>query len=325
MAFIMLSNLGASVAEVVGDALVAEFSRTHSPGELQSYAFTALAAGTLSGNLLGGLLLLKFPKASTIFFIFLALLTIQLALSLATKEISFYQPSNHHLHSYSLKENLSKQFTDLITVISERSIFYPLLWITASNSVVPLLSGTIFFFQTRHLNLDPLVIGLSKVIGQVMVLCTTLLYNVRLKGIPMRTLISMVQLFTSVGFSPDQKKGIVYCTYLPTSRYLIAVHSLSAAIPKTQSVVVDHSSACVLDLGDGYSLSPDIFPSWPEESLNPLESCIAHSECRFPSSRKSFHDPSFLYSTNLSSDLCASSDFKPKDASLLIFTCRFGP
>ncbi|KAK8955586.1 hypothetical protein KSP40_PGU000933 [Platanthera guangdongensis] len=193
MAFIMLSNLGASVAEVVGDALVAEFSRTHSPGELQSYAFTALAAGTLSGNLLGGLLLLKFPKASTIFFIFSALLTIQLALSLATKEISFYQPSNHHLHSYSLKENLSKQFTDLITVISERSIFYPLLWITASNAVVPLLSGTIFFFQTRHLNLDPLVIGLSKVIGQVMVLCTTLLYNVRLKGIPMRTLISMVQ------------------------------------------------------------------------------------------------------------------------------------
>ncbi|KAK8935283.1 hypothetical protein KSP39_PZI013779 [Platanthera zijinensis] len=189
-------------------------------------------------NLLGGLLLLKFPKASTIFFIFSALLTIQLALSLATKEISFYQPSNHHLPSYSLKENLSKQFTDLITVISERSIFYPLLWITASNAVVPLLSGTIFFFQTRHLNLDPLVIGLSKVIGQVMVLCTTLLYNVRLKGIPMRTLISMVQVFYAFSFISDLLlvKQINVRMGIPNEVYVICMSSLAEAIAQFKAL-----------------------------------------------------------------------------------------
>ncbi|KAL0920430.1 hypothetical protein M5K25_009567 [Dendrobium thyrsiflorum] len=205
MACILLSNLGASVTEVVSDALVAEFSKTRSAGELQSYAFAAVAAGGLLGNLLGGFLLLKLPKVNPMFFAFSVLLTIQLVLCLTTKEVSFYitQASNHHLPQNSLKENLSKQFTALIAVITETRILYPLLWIVASNAVVPLLSGSLFCFQTQCLNLDSSVIGLSKVVGQLIVLCTTLSYNQHLKSIPMRTLISVVQVFYALSFISD--------------------------------------------------------------------------------------------------------------------------
>ncbi|PKU66826.1 probable folate-biopterin transporter 9, chloroplastic [Dendrobium catenatum] len=196
MACILLSNLGASVTEVVSDALVAEFSKTRSPGELQSFAFTAVAAGGLLGNLLGGFLLLKLPKVNPMFFSFSILLTIQLVISLTTKEIS-------HLPQNSLKENLSKQFTALMAVITQTSILYPLLWIVASNAVVPLLSGSLFCFQTQCLNLDSSVIGLSKVVGQLIVLCTTLLYNQHLKSIPMRKLISVVQVLYALSFISD--------------------------------------------------------------------------------------------------------------------------
>ncbi|ONK70881.1 uncharacterized protein A4U43_C04F2490 [Asparagus officinalis] len=200
MACILLSNLGASVTEVVGDALVAEFSKTQKAGELQSYAFIALAAGALLGNLSGGFFLLKTQEPKSMFFTFALLLTIQLALSLNTKEISLPSPD---LVQRSISENLSKQFSELVTAINEERIFYPLLWIVASTALVPLLSGSSFCFQTQCLNLDPSIIGLSKVMGQLMVLSATVIYNRYLKRIPMRSLIFGVQTVYALSFLLD--------------------------------------------------------------------------------------------------------------------------
>ncbi|KAG1362485.1 putative folate-biopterin transporter 9, chloroplastic [Cocos nucifera] len=205
MACILLSNLGASFTEVVSDALIAEFSRTHKAGELQSYAFVALAAGALLGNLSGAFVLLKTQEPKVMFFTFSLLLAIHLALSLTAKGTSlhFLQYSKHHLVQNSLPDNLSKQFSGLITAINEERILYPLLWIVASVAVVPLLSGSMFCFQTQCLKLDPSVIGLSKVIGQLMVLSATMFYNRFLKRIPMRRLIFGVQILYALSLSSD--------------------------------------------------------------------------------------------------------------------------
>ncbi|WOL05783.1 putative folate-biopterin transporter 9, chloroplastic [Canna indica] len=207
MACILISNLGASVTEVVSDALVAEIGRTHREGELQSYAFIALAVGALLGNLSGGFLLLKTQEPKTMFFTFSFLLAMQLALSLTTREEEIYSlpnpSSKYQIIRGTVSENLGEKFSNLITAVSEESIFYPLSWIVASVAVVPILSGSMFCFQTQFLQLDPSVIGLSKVIGQLMVLCATVFYERCLKRIPMRRLIFGTQVLYALALLSD--------------------------------------------------------------------------------------------------------------------------
>ncbi|WOL06169.1 putative folate-biopterin transporter 8, chloroplastic [Canna indica] len=202
---ILLSNLGASFVEVATDALVAEFSRTRSAGQLQSYAFIALAAGAMLGNLSSGFTLLKTQEPKILFFIFALLLCVQITLSLTTKESSLHLPTtpNHTLICNSLAENLSKQFSDLVTAINEEAIAYPLSWIVASVAIVPILTGSMFCFQTQYLNIDPAIIGLSKVVGQLVVLLATFIYDHYLKRIPMRRLLFGAQILYALALLSD--------------------------------------------------------------------------------------------------------------------------
>lgn len=195
VAIVLLSNLGASITEVAKDALVAEYGKEHKIGGLQSYAFMALAAGGILGNLIGGYFLLKMPPR-TMFIVFSSLLSLQLAISFSTREDSLGIPqlSGQDIARKSISESIRKQFSDLVVAISDKSIFRPLIWIVGSIAMVPMLSGSIFCYQTQCLNLDPTVIGWSRVIGQLMLLSGTVLYNRYWKKLPMRKLIGAVQI-----------------------------------------------------------------------------------------------------------------------------------
>ncbi|XVE81962.1 hypothetical protein DITRI_Ditri15bG0108600 [Diplodiscus trichospermus] len=194
MACVLLSNLGAAIPEVAKDALVTEYGQKHRITGLQSYALMALAAGGILGNLLGGYFLLKAPPRM-MFLMFSVLLSIQLGISLSAKEecLGLARPSDHILTRQSVSENIRKQLSDLRIAISEDSIFRPLIWIVASVTIVPILSGSIFCYQTQCLHLDPSVIGMSRVIGQLMLLSLTVLYDRYWKQLPMRKLIGAVQ------------------------------------------------------------------------------------------------------------------------------------
>lgn len=191
MACVLLGNLGASITEVAKDALVAEYGQKHKMGALQSYAFMASAAGGILGNLLGGLLLLK-TQPKTMFFTFVSLLSLQLAFSLVTREDSLGLPRLRERKS--ILESIQTQSSELDVLIREDSIFRPLTWIVVSISMVPVLSGSIFCYQTQCLNLDPSVIGMSRVIGQLMLLCTIVLYDRFWKKVPLSKLIGTVQI-----------------------------------------------------------------------------------------------------------------------------------
>ncbi|KAL4561166.1 hypothetical protein LXL04_033328 [Taraxacum kok-saghyz] len=190
---VLLGNLGASVTEVAKDALVVEYGQKNKINGLQSYAFMALAAGGVLGNCLGGFFLLKTHQPKSMFLIFASLLSLQLTLSLTTKEKSFGlpHPSNHH---ESIILNIKKQFSDLLFAIKDEGIFVSLSWIVGSIAIVPILSGSLFCYQTQILNLDPSTIGMSKVIGQLLLLAVTVLYDRHLKTVSMRKLISFVQI-----------------------------------------------------------------------------------------------------------------------------------
>lgn len=241
MACILVGNLGASVTEVVSDAVVTEFSRTQKAGVLQSYAFIALAAGSLLGNLSGGYVLLKTQEPKIMFATFSVLLGFQLTLSLCTKETlpstqetlaNTSRNTRSRLVRNSLASNLRKQFSNLMMAISEDRIFYPLTWIMTSFAVVPILSGTMFCFQTQHLKLDPSIIGLSKVVGQIMVLSLTVLYNRYLKRIPLRHLIAGVQMLYAVAVLSDYAlvKQINLMLGIPNEIHVLCFSALAEAI-----------------------------------------------------------------------------------------------
>ncbi|XP_058101394.1 probable folate-biopterin transporter 9, chloroplastic [Magnolia sinica] len=195
MACILLSNLGASFTEVASDALVAEFSEKQKVGELQSYAFMALAAGGILGNLSGGFFVQRTQQPKIMSLIF-SLLSFQLVASLTTRENSIDSPQmlDHHLIDSSISGNLRKKFTELSIAIGEDRILRPLSWVVASIAVVPMLSGTIFCYQTQCLKIDPSIIAMSKVIGQLMVLSATVAYNRYLKQFPMQNLVCWMQI-----------------------------------------------------------------------------------------------------------------------------------
>ncbi|KAG5374714.1 hypothetical protein IGI04_039310 [Brassica rapa subsp. trilocularis] len=187
----LLSNLGASITEVAKDALVAEYGLRYRINGLQSYALMASAAGGVLGNLLGGYLLLRTPPKIS-FLVFAAVLSLQLLVSLSSKEESFGLPRRKETSSVVM--SVKKQLSNLMEAIQEEDISQPMIWAVASISMVPLLSGLVFCYQTQVLNLDPSVIGMSKVIGQVMLLCLIVVYDRYLKTLPMRPLIHIVQL-----------------------------------------------------------------------------------------------------------------------------------
>ncbi|XP_076925289.1 putative folate-biopterin transporter 9, chloroplastic [Bidens hawaiensis] len=193
MTCVLVSNLGASITEVVNDALVAEYGQKNKINGLQSYAFMALASGGVLANCLGGFLLLKTQKPKSMFLIFTSLLSFQLMLSLTTKEESFRlpKPSNHH---ESISSSIKKQILDLVLAVKDDRVFKSLSWVVASFSMVPILSGSLFCYQIQILNLDPFVIGLSKVVGQVLLIGVTILYNRYFKTISLRKLIGTVQI-----------------------------------------------------------------------------------------------------------------------------------
>lgn len=196
MACVLLSNLGASITEVAKDALVAEYGQKNKLNGLHSYAFMALAVGGILGNLLGGFFLLKTQQLRSMFLIFASLLCLQLTMSLTTSEASLGlpQPSNQTLEGKSVFQSIRKQYSDLMLAISEEKISRPLFWVVASIAMVPILSGSIFCYHTQCLNLDPSVIGMSRVVGQLMLLSMTVLYDRFWKTIPMRKLIGTVQI-----------------------------------------------------------------------------------------------------------------------------------
>ncbi|XP_073046776.1 probable folate-biopterin transporter 9, chloroplastic [Primulina eburnea] len=195
LAFVLLSNLGASISEVAKDALVAEYGHANKMPGLQSYAVMASSIGGILGNLFGGFFLLKTQQTKSMFLAFAALLAFQLTLSLKTSEESLNLPhmSNNDLVKKSIQQSIKKQYSDLMVAIKEESIFRPLFWVVSSILMVPILSGSLFCYQTHCLNLDPSIIGMSKVTGQLILLSLTLLYDRFGKNISLRKVAGIVQ------------------------------------------------------------------------------------------------------------------------------------
>lgn len=211
MGVLLVSNVGAAIAEVVNDALVAESvqkERGRSKGELQSFVWLALAIGGVMGNLTGGLVLSRL-SSTTMFTVFTILVAGQLVVTSIVKEKSFnfkvLRPlkSSKSLSSTSALKVLKLQAVKLVDLVSRPEIARPLAWFAASYAVIPALGGSLFFYQTQYLNIHPTFLGLAKVMGQMGLLAGSLIYNRYLKKTSPRQVLMAVQVLLSVCMLAD--------------------------------------------------------------------------------------------------------------------------
>ncbi|KAG9137496.1 hypothetical protein Leryth_016793 [Lithospermum erythrorhizon] len=155
----------------------------------------ASAAGGILGNLIGGFFLLRTRQTRSMFLTFASILAFQFVLTTSMREESLGLPQLQDQTSMrrSVFQSIKKQYDDLIETVTEENICRPIMFIVGSILAVPLLSGSIFCYQTQYLNLDPSVIGMSKVTGQLMIFSMIALYNRLGKNISIKQLVSSVQ------------------------------------------------------------------------------------------------------------------------------------
>ncbi|KAL5568299.1 hypothetical protein UlMin_024874 [Ulmus minor] len=193
--YLLLTNLGASIAEVANDAIVAESSKqtSQSSGELQSFVWMASSVGGVLGNLLGGLLIdrLSPPK---MFLFFGLLLALQFFITVVVPERSLNLPKTPS--RVGVREQLSLAFKN-------PDIARSIAWLGASYAVIPALTGTMFFYQTQHLKIESSVLGMSKVFGQVAMLAWGIIYDRWLKRVESRKVIAGIQGMTALLMASD--------------------------------------------------------------------------------------------------------------------------
>jgi folate/biopterin transporter len=212
--FLTITNLGGAISEVVNDAMIAEAGKNKAgaqQGELQSFAWLALASGGVVGNLTAGYAV-KILSPRAMLTIFISLVAAQLVLALTVSERSFAlgpikkdtddSPESKHVEkgaAVAMRDQISK----LKASLQKPEIFKPLLWFLSSYAVIPGLGSALFYYQTQYLRLGASVLGLARVVGQVGLLFGSMLYNKSLKNVPIRRMFATVQVLLSLCMLTD--------------------------------------------------------------------------------------------------------------------------
>ncbi|CAI9090793.1 OLC1v1025643C1 [Oldenlandia corymbosa var. corymbosa] len=223
--YLLLSNFGASIAEVANDAIVAETSKepassktskAPSSGNLQSFVWIASSTGGVLGNLVGGVAIDRFSSRA-IFFTFGVVAVIQFLITMCIHERSLKLPKS------SSGAGFRKQFSELLAALRKPEISYSIAWFAATFAVVPSLIGTMFFYQTEHLKIESSILGISKVIGQAAMLLWGVIYERYLKSVPARKVITSIQISMAILMLSDILfvKGFYRALGFPDSLYVM--------------------------------------------------------------------------------------------------------
>lgn len=226
---LILGNLGVSITEVANDAMVAEAgNRSRTSGHLQSFVWTFTSLAGILGNLLGGFAVSRFSP-TTMFLFYGLMLIVQLLSTISISETSLNLPRKTTATATVTKSlSIRKQISELYSVLSIPEISHSIAWFSASFAVIPILMGTMFYYQTEYLKLDSSVIGLSKVFGQAYVLGWSLTYNRWLKEVPPRKLLSVIQVSIVVLMMSDIVfvAGIYRAIGVSDSVYVVVISGL---------------------------------------------------------------------------------------------------
>ena len=128
------------------------------------------------------------------------------------------------------RAEMKQQLAKLIYLVKQPDILYAMSWYMASYAMIPTLSSTMFFFQTQHLKVDPSVIGLSKVIGQIGLMGGSLVYShySRAGMVPLRKILSSIQ--------------VLLCLFTISDIILVKRMNVAMGIPDVTFVIMGASA-----------------------------------------------------------------------------------
>ncbi|GMH15935.1 hypothetical protein Nepgr_017776 [Nepenthes gracilis] len=249
--YLLLGNLGASIAEVANDAIVAEIgkqptlSKSSLSAELQSFVWMASSLGGVLGNLVGGVAIERLP-AQALFLMFAVILAVQFSITISVHENFLNLPKNPSLGG------IRKKLSELTAVLCKPEIAYSITWLAASYAIIPVLTGTMFFYQTQFLGIDSAILGVSKVFGQAAMLLWSVVYNKHLKSVSPRKLISAIQATMAVFMVSDvlfvkgfyQKIGVSDSVYVIIFSGLLEVLFFFKILPFSVMIVQHCPPGC---------------------------------------------------------------------------------
>ncbi|KAL9666875.1 hypothetical protein QQ045_001219 [Rhodiola kirilowii] len=160
--------------------------------------------------------------------------------SVTTKEASLglRKPADGTGVASSVSKSIRTQFSDFTVAVKDERISRPLIWIAGSIAMIPILSGSIFCYQTQCLHINPFVPGMSKVIGQLLLLSLTVLYDRFLKNMSMRKLVSSLQFSYALALLLDLVlvKQINIKLGIPNELYVLCVSGLAETIAQLKTL-----------------------------------------------------------------------------------------
>ena len=192
---ILLSSLGLAFSDVLVDAMVVSKSRVqNTAGALQSICWSSSSIGGIISAYFAGYLLQNY--GTTVVFSLTSL--IPLIMSGTAGLINEKQYEDSIVTHKSLKE----QGSNIWKALSEKSILYPFIFLIIWNAT-PSSGSTLFYFEVNKLGFQPEFFGQLGLISSISSLIGILLYNQKLKTVPLRTLFKWTCIMgTILGMSP---------------------------------------------------------------------------------------------------------------------------
>jgi folate/biopterin transporter len=200
---VTLSSLGLAFSDVLVDAMVVSKSRDQNKaGSLQSICWSSSSIGGIISAYFSGYLLQKF--GTTFVFSLTAIVPLIMITTAGLIKEEKIEQSNYYIGKTQIDtwRLLKLEITNIMSILSQKSILYPLMFLMILN-ITPSSGSALFYFEVNKLGFQPEFFGKLGLVSSISSLFGIVLYNQKLKSIPLRTIFKWTCILgTILGMSP---------------------------------------------------------------------------------------------------------------------------
>jgi folate/biopterin transporter len=197
---VTMSSLGLAFSDVLVDAMVVSKSRDQNKaGSLQTICWSASSLGGIISAYFSGYLLQNYGTTFVFYLTAVIPLMMTATAGLIKEEKIKKYSNNSHVNTWQL---LKLQITNIMSILSQKSILYPLMFLMILN-ITPSSGTALFYFEVNKLGFQPEFFGKLGLVSSISSLFGIVLYNQKLKSIPLRTIFKWTCILgTILGMSP---------------------------------------------------------------------------------------------------------------------------
>jgi folate/biopterin transporter len=201
VSLVTLSSLGLAFSDVLVDAMVVSKSRDQNKaGSLQSICWSATSIGGIISAYFSGHLLQEY--GTTFVFSLTAAVPLIMTATAGLIEEKKVVSDGSGLPVAPTAVQLKSQMANIWNTLSDKSILYPFLFLVIWN-ITPSAGTAMFYFEVNQLGFQPEFFGKLGLISSLSSLVGIVLYNQKLKTVPLRTIFKWTCLLgTVLGMSP---------------------------------------------------------------------------------------------------------------------------